>query len=211
MNNEQAYNQWAETYDTVINLTRDLEAESIRKILETLSISDANVLELGCGTGKNTQWLLSKAKHLIAADFSAEMLAIAKSHLQAQKVEFVQTDLREPWPFTPGQFNLVTCSLILEHIENLDFIFEQANTVLQPGGLFYIGELHPGKQYAGSKARFDNGQGIFELDCHIHHVSDYLNISRERGFDLLVFEELFDNNNRESIPRVLAMVFKKMN
>ena len=33
MDTKDAYNQWANTYDSVINKTRDLEARAIRTIL----------------------------------------------------------------------------------------------------------------------------------------------------------------------------------
>ena len=76
MSIEKAYNIWAKQYDTNINRTRDLD--KVAKI-ETLSKYDfESVLELGCGTGKNTKWLLEKAKRIIGLDFSQEMLNKAK-------------------------------------------------------------------------------------------------------------------------------------
>ncbi|MDV7140436.1 class I SAM-dependent methyltransferase [Maribacter sp. TH_r10] len=38
-------------------------------------------MELGCGTGKNTVWLLKKAQRIIGLDFSQEMLNIAKEKI----------------------------------------------------------------------------------------------------------------------------------
>ena len=52
MSIENAYNIWANQYDTNENRTRDLDKKST---IETLSKYEfENVLELGCGTGKNT-------------------------------------------------------------------------------------------------------------------------------------------------------------
>lgn len=81
MNNQQAYNKWAESYDTVINKTRDIERYALRKVLSGKNFSE--VLELGCGTGKNTEWLHTKSMHIIAADFSVEMLEKAKKKIKA--------------------------------------------------------------------------------------------------------------------------------
>jgi ubiquinone/menaquinone biosynthesis C-methylase UbiE len=209
MNNQQAYNQWAGTYDEVVNPTRDLEATAIRTILGRFDLSQSKVLELGAGTGKNTEWLLEKASDITAADFSEEMLSKAKARPGTENVNFQQTDLREIWPFAASSYDVITCSLILEHIQNLDHIFQEASRVLREEGLFYIGELHPGKQYAGSKARFDTGGGVFELDCFIHHVSDYLNASKKNKFEMVVLEEWFDTENRSTVPRLLSVVFRK--
>ncbi len=171
MNVRQAYDVWANDYDTVKNKTRDLEAKALRASLSMFENLD--VLEIGCGTGKNTEWLVSKAKRLVAADFSAEMIARAKAKIAASNVEFRQFDLRDGWEFPENQFDLITCSLALEHIEDINFVFGQTHKVLRSNGLFYIGELHPFKQYQGSKARFDTDTGVFELECYVHHISEF--------------------------------------
>ena len=207
MNNQQAYNAWAESYDTVENKTRDLEAFALRKSLA--NIENADILEIGCGTGKNTRFLQTKAKHLVGADFSAEMLERAKEKITAKNVEFQQFDLREEWNFAENSFDLITCSLVLEHIENLDFVFEQARKVLKNFGRFYIGELHPFKQYAGSKARFDTASGVFELECFIHHISDFFESARQNEFNLIELNEWFDDDDKTTIPRLLTLVFEK--
>lgn len=206
MNNRQAYNAWSETYDTVQNKTRDLEAIALRASIKTFAPLD--ILEIGCGTGKNTGWLLTKARHLVGADFSAEMIAKAKAKITDEKVEFRQFDLRQEWDFAENQFDLIVCSLALEHIENIDFVFEQAHRVLRENGLFYIGELHPFKQYQGSKARFDTGSGVFELECFVHHISEFFEAAKKNNFESVELKEWFDADDKREIPRLLTIVFK---
>lgn len=206
MDNRQAYNAWSETYDAVENKTRDLEARSLR---EMISGENLEILEIGCGTGKNTEFLQTKAKKLIGADFSEEMLEKAKAKIRAENVEFRRMDLRESWDFTENSFDLVTCSLALEHIENIDFVFSEANRVLKNKGKFYIGELHPFKQYQGTKARFETGAGVFELECFIHHVSEFFEASKKNNFECIELNEWFDDDDKTQIPRLLTLVFEK--
>jgi len=206
MNVQQAYNSWSETYDSVENKTRDIEARSLR---EMISGENLDILEIGCGTGKNTEFLQTKATKLIGADFSAEMLEKAKAKITAENVEFRQMDLRERWDFAENSFDLITCSLALEHIENIDFVFAEAQKVLRKDGRFYIGELHPFKQYAGTKARFETGSGVFELECFVHHVSDFFEAGTKNGFDVIELKEWFDNDDKTQIPRLLTMIFRK--
>ena len=205
MNNRQAYNVWAENYDTVENKTRDLEAKALR---ESIAGENLEVLEIGCGTGKNTGWLSTKAKHLVGADFSEEMLARAKRKITAENVEFRRLDLREEWDLPENSFDLIICSLVLEHIENLDFVFNQARKVLKNSGRFYIGELHPFKQYAGSKARFVTATGMFELECFVHHLSDFFASAKKNDFSLIELKEWFDDEDKTNIPRLLVMVYQ---
>ena len=114
MSIEKAYNIWANQYDTSNNKTRDLD---VKATVETLSkYSFDSVLELGCGTGKNTEWLLTKAKQVIGLDFSEEMLNIAKAKISDPRVEFKRTDLNKKWEIENQFADLVTSSLTLEHI-----------------------------------------------------------------------------------------------
>ena len=140
MNVEKAYNPWSVQYDTNENKTRDLDKKST---IETLSRYDFdNVLELGCGTGKNTKWLLQKANKIIGLDFSQEMLHLAKAKITNSKVQFKKNDLTKSWEVENGFADLITSSLTLEHIKNLDHIFKEANRTLKKDGLFFISELH---------------------------------------------------------------------
>ncbi|MDB5235614.1 MAG: methyltransferase type 11 [Hymenobacter sp.] len=207
MSIQSAYNAWSETYDTVLNKTRDLEAVAIRRMLAAISF--AEVIELGCGTGKNTEWLATTAAHVTAVDFSTEMLSKAQAKNAGANVHFQQADITKEWRFASSPVDLITCSLILEHIQELGFVFQQANRALKAGGLFYIGELHPFKQYQGSKARFDNGRGAVELECFTHHVSDFMEGAIRNGFQCVQLREWFDDDNRAGIPRILALVFQK--
>jgi ubiquinone/menaquinone biosynthesis C-methylase UbiE len=68
MSVQRSYDSWSSTYDTVENKTRDLEKFACREILEEIPFE--TVIELGCGTGKNTEWLVTKAKHVTAVDLS---------------------------------------------------------------------------------------------------------------------------------------------
>jgi len=207
MNVKQAYNSWSVTYDTVENKTRDLEAKALR---QSVLGENLEILEIGCGTGKNTEFLQTKAKKLIGADFSAEMLEKARTKITAENVEFRQMDLREPWEFEENSFDLITCSLALEHIQNIDFVFSEANRVLRTGGKFYFGELHPFKQYQGSKARFETGAGVFELECFVHNVSEFFEAGRRTNFDCVELKEWFDDDDKTQIPRLLSMILRKI-
>lgn len=203
---DESYNAWAKSYDSVENKTRDLEALVLRETF--LNPHYGNILELGCGTGKNTGWLSKKADHVNALDFSSQMIAKARAKVEAENVTFTQTDINKPWPVKPGWSNLITCSLVLEHIEDLDFIFEEAARVLKRRGKFYICELHPWKQYSGSQARFETPEGIQKPAAFVHHISDYLNAAKAHGFVLLDLNEYFDDREKENFPRLISLILE---
>jgi predicted TPR repeat methyltransferase len=205
MSVQKAYDQWSATYDEVENKTRDLEKRACETVLETIEFD--NVIELGGGTGKNTGCLAERAKHVLSVDLSAEMQAIAKQKVTAANVEFRIADIKQNWDF--GRADLITCSLILEHVEDLGHVFTQAADHVLPGGHFYVCELHPFKQYAGSKAGFETSDGTRVLDCFVHNVTDYTDAAAANGFSIARIDEWFDDNDRSQIPRLLSLLYKK--
>ncbi|MBD2721855.1 class I SAM-dependent methyltransferase [Hymenobacter armeniacus] len=207
MNVQTAYNAWADTYDTVANRTRDLEAVAIRQLLAEVPFSE--VIELGCGTGKNTEWLAAKAAQVTAVDFSAEMLARAQAKLASANVRFQPADVTQPWRWAPPAVDLVTCSLMLEHIPDLSAVFQQCGRALRPSGLLYVGELHPFKQYLGSKARYLADGTEVTVECHTHHLSDYLAAALAHGLQCVELREFFDADDCRGVPRIISFLFQK--
>ncbi|MBL7813372.1 MAG: methyltransferase domain-containing protein [Saprospiraceae bacterium] len=207
MNVEQAYNVWANQYDTNHNKTRDLEAISLRETLNPFAFK--HCLEIGCGTGKNTEWLVTKAELVTSVDLSDEMLAKAREKVRTDNVQFFKADITEGWSFAQDNYDLVVFSLVLEHIEDLDSIFEKIASILAPTGRVYIGELHPFKQYAGSKARFETEEGQQIVTCFNHHVSDFVQAAQAHSLHIETLSEYFDDNDRTHLPRILTLLFRK--
>lgn len=202
----EAYDEWSATYDVVVNPTRDLEKRACETVLG--GVSFGRVLELGGGTGKNTAWLAERSRELVSVDLSPEMQAIARRKVTAKNVEFRIGDVTVQWDFGVG-FDLITCSLILEHVEDLQHVFREAARTLMPGGRFYLCELHPFKQYHGSKARFETDKGTKVVECFTHHFSDYVDAATSTGFSIERMDEWFDDDDRAGMPRLLSFFFKR--
>ena len=83
-----SYDRWSGSYDTDQNATRDLDAHIVRTA--DLPVTGAAVLELGCGTGKNTSWLAEHARSVVAMDFSEGMLSRARTRVTAAHVDFLE-------------------------------------------------------------------------------------------------------------------------
>ena len=97
MNIQQAYTDWSATYDQDRNLTRDLDEIVTSEALANLRGN--SILELGCGTGKNTALLAQICEHVSAMDFSAGMIEKARQKLSFDNVTFIVADISQPWRF----------------------------------------------------------------------------------------------------------------
>jgi ubiquinone/menaquinone biosynthesis C-methylase UbiE len=205
MDTQQAYNHWAHSYDSDDNKTRDLELVAGQQVLTGADFS--KVLEIGCGTGKNTVWLAEKATTLTAVDFSEEMMKLARQKVNCSHVQFRQADITKPWNF--GSATLITCSLVLEHIQDIDFIFAQAAKTLEPDGWLYVCELHPYKQLQGSRARFEREGRVVQLEYFVHHISDFFSAGQKSGLQCKRLDEWFDSKDRTMMPRLVSFLFQR--
>jgi ubiquinone/menaquinone biosynthesis C-methylase UbiE len=136
------------------------------------------------------------------------MLEKAKSKISSARVEFKKADITKSWDFPTASFDLVTFSLVLEHIANLDFIFQETARVIGHGGFVYLGELHPFRQYLGAKAKFETKERLQEVECYNHHISEFTRAAESNGFKIINLQEFFDSDNTIT-PRILSLVFQK--
>ena len=199
------YNTWAHQYDKNINRTRDLDTTVTKNSLSKIDFF--KVLELGCGSGKNTEWLITKADRLVGLDFSKNMLDLARKKIKNDKVTFINTDINKNWPVNDNSFDLATINLTLEHIETLDHVFNSLFMKLTQGGKCFVCELHPKKQLAGSRAQFEENGTEVVLDVFQHSKQDYIQNAEKAGFNLLAKEDWYDN--KKDIPRLISFLFEK--
>ena len=207
MNIKSLYNKWSSTYDEDKNFTRDLDFMVMSKTFSKLKFN--KILEIGCGTGKNTKLLSSIAKKVYALDFSEAMILKAKEKLKSENVFFSVSDITHKWLVEEKSINLVTCNLVLEHIEDINFIFSEASRSLVKQGKFFISELHPFRQYEGTKANFERDGIKTEIKAFVHHISDFLDAANKNGFKLLELKELWHEKDQNKPPRLVTFMFEK--
>ena len=206
---QDAYNEWSDTYDADVNLTRDLDSKLTRELLAGLRLD--SILEIGCGTGKNTSFLAQIGAKVEAVDFSQGMIQKAREKVKAGNVTFSMMDIAHPWKFLDASLDLIVCNLVLEHIQDLSFVFSEAARTLKPKGQFFINELHPFRQYDGKKARFSRDEETIEVDAFVHHISDFTNAASANGLKLTKLNEYWheaDKDNQKP-PRIVSFMFEK--
>jgi malonyl-CoA O-methyltransferase len=129
--------------------------------------------------------------------------------VNTDKVRFHISDVTKKWDLEENKFDLITFNLILEHVENLIFIFEQTHKHLKSKGLVFINELHPSRQYDGKKAVYEENDEIKEIDAFVHNISDFTNAAINNGFKLLKLNEFWHELDKNKLPRILSLLFIK--
>lgn len=181
---QAGYDRWSKIYDHDANPLPALENPIVREWAG--SVSGLKALDLGCGTGRHTLWLAEQGAKVTAVDFSAGMLAEAKSKSGAEHVRFVQHDLHELLPLDNDEFDLLVSGLVLEHISDLEAFFAEARRVLKPAGRAIISAMHPAMFRRGSQARFtdtDSGE-VVPVGSLDHSLSGLIMATLKVGFRL---------------------------
>jgi ubiquinone/menaquinone biosynthesis C-methylase UbiE len=138
---QEFFNIWAKNYDAIW-WTVFYQAIH-QRMLEYVKLSDhANILDLGCGTGKLLNRLAGEYPHLTGTgvDFSQEMLRKARKNNQNHPRLIYVQGKAENLPFANDQFDAVFNTISFLHYQNPEQVLKEVNRVLKPSGYFYLAD-----------------------------------------------------------------------
>lgn len=201
------YDRWASVYDHDGNPLQGLEGPAVRAAVG--DVCGLDVLDLGCGTGRHALWLAAAGARVTAVDFSEGMLAEARRKPAAEAIRFVVHDLHQPLPFAEAAFDLIVSGLVLEHLQELEPFFAEAQRVLKPAGRAVVSAMHPAMFLRGTQARFTDpvtGE-IVQPGSVPHSISAFVMGAVRAGFELVDLAETApDTAFAERYPRAAKYV-----
>lgn len=122
---------------------REPEKQLIIDYMQSQNLINADVLEIGAGTGRFTTLFAPKAKSYTVVDLSEQMLSVLSHKLKKlsinnvtiQKGNFLELDFE-------SQFDYIISFSAIEYITNKQQLFSKISTLLKPGGKLYITTAH---------------------------------------------------------------------
>jgi ubiquinone/menaquinone biosynthesis C-methylase UbiE len=131
------FDGWSHVYDRsilqrlVFNISHDMFFAEMMPILK----DGAEVLDVGCGTGKFSLKLHSYNSNMRihGVDLSDDMITKAKAKVKDNSIEFRTGDV-ENLPYDDNSFDVVTCSHSFHHYPNQKRALAEMRRVLKPGG-----------------------------------------------------------------------------
>ncbi len=180
----EGYDRWAPGYDAYDNPLIALEQPIVRAHIGDPAGLD--VLDVGCGTGRHALWMAERGAQVTGVDFSGGMLAVLRDKGTPPGLELVEHDLRTGLPRPNASADLVTCCLVLEHLQSLGEMFAEMARVARPGGRVLLSDFHPEMLRRGYHARFreDPGGPKFQMKGAAHTVSDYVMAATNAGLSI---------------------------
>jgi len=144
---KQAYNTIAKKYLTsrtkneglVGFQNREIEQPNMFKIVPK-NLKNKRLLDIGCGPGIHLKKYIQRGAKSTGIDISNKMIFLAKEYCPKGKFYVGNANKLK---FKNNYFDIVTSSLMLDHIKNLDKIIKEVNRVLKKGGLFIFSVPHP--------------------------------------------------------------------
>ncbi len=106
-------------------------------------VRGAQVLEVGCGSGPLTGWLVDHGAEVVAFDVSAAMLGLARARV-GDRADLHHHDLAEPLTFVEdASVDLVVASLVFHYLREWVAPLRELHRVLRPTGSVVLSIHHP--------------------------------------------------------------------
>src|SRR5215470_17435408 len=143
----QWYESWFDSpHYQALYVHRDVHeaAGFVSRLLERLPLeSGANILDLGCGTGRHARQLASHGLRVLGLDLSAESIRLARLH-ETRDLRFRRQDMRLPFGMETfdAVFNLFTSFGYFEDPAEHLAVVEHIARALKPGGWLVLDYLN---------------------------------------------------------------------
>ena len=211
MNNR--YKETFETWNKVASLYQDkfmnlnLYNESYDFICSSLSVQNAKILELGCGPGNITKYLLAKRSdfNILGIDISSNMIELAKANNPT--ASFQVMDIRKIDQIE-SKFDGIVCGFCLPYLSEKDCqkLILDSYFLLNYDGLLYISFVEGSKANSGFKTASSGDRTFF----YYHNLENLKLELAQNNFDLLqIFNVEYDKSENETEIHSILIAKKK--
>ncbi len=165
----EIFNKLANQYQARF-MNVDMYADTFDNFCNTIKKQNAEVLELACGPGNITKYLLKKRPDfkILGTDLSLNMVELAKQN--NPEAEFLLMDCRDLLALNK-KYDAIMCGFCLPYLSKEDALKLIANgsEILNTGGVIYISTMEDANSNSGFEAG-STGDKIFMN----YHEAEYL-------------------------------------
>lgn len=107
-------------------------------------LENQRVLDVGCGGGILTESMAAKGAIVTGIDMGEAPLNVAKLHAleTGQSIDYQKITAEDLAAANPGQWDVVTCMEMLEHVPDPASVVDACCKLVKPGGAVYFSTLN---------------------------------------------------------------------
>ena len=108
------------------------------------TLAGKKVLDVGCGGGILSEAMAQRGANVTGIDMGEAPLNIARLHAleSGVSVDYKQTPVEQLAAQMPGEFDVVTCLEMLEHVPDPASIIKACHTLVKPGGMVFFSTIN---------------------------------------------------------------------
>lgn len=200
------FNKYADKYqDKFMNV--DLYKASLDVFCRHLTSKRATILELACGPGNITQYLLSQNPELkiLGTDLSPNMIRLAQKN--NPEATFQILDSRRMLSLAKT-FDGLMCGFLLPYLskEEVLQLIKDATILLNENGVIYISTMED--DYG--KSGFEKGSAGDEIFMYYHEAEYLIDYLENNGFEVLDIERKIYTPEGKNMVTDLLITAKKL-
>lgn len=108
------------------------------------TLAGKKVLDVGCGGGILSEAMAQRGANVTGIDMGEAPLNIARLHALESgiSVDYKQIPVEQLAAQIPGEFDVVTCLEMLEHVPDPASIIKACHTLVKPGGMVFFSTIN---------------------------------------------------------------------
>ncbi|MBR0347847.1 MAG: bifunctional 2-polyprenyl-6-hydroxyphenol methylase/3-demethylubiquinol 3-O-methyltransferase UbiG [Rudaea sp.] len=122
----------------------DLNPVRLNYVAERAALKGARALDVGCGGGILSEALAASGAQVVGIDLAPRVLDVARLHLHESnlQVDYREVSVEALAQASPGEFDVVTCMEMLEHVPDPGSVIAACAALLNPGGRLFLSTLN---------------------------------------------------------------------
>lgn len=122
----------------------DINPARLEYIAERAALPGARTLDVGCGGGILAEAMAARGAKVTAIDMAAAPLSVARIHLRESglEVEYLKSTAEDHAELRAGEYDVVTCLEMLEHVPDPGQVVAACFRLIRPGGQVFFSTIN---------------------------------------------------------------------